>query len=82
MKPEEAIKCLKDGNVIFANVREMAIEALEKQIPKKPLIFSKEICELTVDGDKRYDITYGCPCCERVLDYWICKCGQKIDWED
>lgn len=55
---------------------ELAIEALEKQIPKKPINQSEE-----------YDRTYGnCPCCgEMVVDYpddfRVCSnCGQVIDW--
>lgn len=54
----------------------VAIEALEKQIPKKPLNQSDE-----------YDRTYGnCPCCgEMVVDYpddfRVCSnCGQRLDW--
>lgn len=55
---------------------DMAIEAIEKQIPKKPINQSEE-----------YDRTYGnCPCCgEMVVDYpddfRVCSnCGQAINW--
>ena len=46
---------------------EMAIQALEKQIPKKP----------TYEGDGYApDGTF-------VFDEWLCpSCGQKIDWSD
>jgi len=58
----------------------MAIMALEKQIPKKPKIESWEPAR--------------CPCCDGSLSesigdgYYrhnyslnICECGQKIEWE-
>lgn len=60
----------------------MAIKALEKQIPKKP-----------VNYDKHY---YKCPCCNEDLEIdddmlfvydeeppkFCIKCGQKLDWSD
>ena len=62
----------------------IAIKALEKQIPKKPII----------EHRKYYD-TYSCPECD---SYFLCKdetgffagkrsefcnkCGQAIDWSD
>ena len=61
---------------------EMAIQALKKQIPKKP-----------VNYDKHY---YKCPCCNEDLEIdndmlfvydeeppkFCIKCGQKLDWSD
>lgn len=61
---------------------EMAIQALEKQIPKKP-----------VNYDKHY---YKCPCCNEDLEIdndmlfvydeeppkFCINCGQKLDWSD
>lgn len=58
---------------------DMAIKALEKQIPKKP-IKSKE-------QKIRYVNTYYCP--TRNLGFtgfniakWCYHCGQKLDWSD
>lgn len=56
---------------------EIAIDALEKQIPKKPI-------KLTDWGNNR------CPCCGTLYgengvmeNYDYCTdCGQKIDWSD
>ena len=48
----------------------MAVEALEKQVGKRPI----EI------GDGRYE----CPAChanERALDEYCDKCEQKINWD-
>lgn len=52
---------------------ETAIEALEKQLPKKPI----------VTEDKQFAL---CPCCngKGLLDKQIyCDCcGQRIDWSE
>ena len=70
---------LKDGkcneDCPECNARELAISALEKQIPKKP---------------KDHPLSDGkCPCCNAVFDYdWkpkskFCQnCGQALDWGD
>ena len=91
MTYQEAIKQLNDliensksfseeNDDIWANdvkALEMAIEALKKQIPKKPL-----------NREDRAEISYGfCPCCSSIIDDWndykYCgECGQSMDWED
>ena len=51
---------------------DMAINALEKQIPKKP------------KTDDRY-VMYICPCCNDFIkvSHNCCQnCGQAIDWSD
>ena len=59
---------------------EMAIKALEKQIPKKPNIEGDGYA----DGQLVYD-TWICPCCEKhyEIDYdsydYCPNCGQHID---
>ena len=66
------------------NAREKAIEALEKQIPKKPTFEGDGIDE---NGNIIYD-TWICPCCEEEYevdydDHKYCPwCGQMIDWRD
>lgn len=83
MTPEEAITILKiaktevewDYPLDYAIAIDTAIEALEKQIPKKPIT--------TKDG---YKGSYGiCPNCKNIIDEWndycFCnECGQAIDW--
>ena len=61
---------------LYSEAFDMAIEALEKQIPKKPLNQSEE-----------YDRTYGnYPCCGEIVvdypdDFRVCSnCRQKLDW--
>ena len=56
-----------------------AIQALEKQIPKRP-IKSKE-------QRIRYVNTYYCPTCNLSftgfnIAKWCYHCGQKLDWSD
>ena len=80
MKPEEAIKTIKvalaevewDYPMDYTVAFEEAIMALEKQIPKKPVVSE--------------DVT--CPNCSATLIYCFhtseidcCdKCGQRLDW--
>ena len=78
--------CYSQGN--FGNQKEafsVAINALEKQIPKKIIHFQYD------DGR----INYGCPICKRKIiskidDKWCAgdfqnfcdRCGQKLDWSE
>lgn len=64
MKIQEAIQNLKyliSGNcnnlMDFVEEIEMAIDALEKQIPQKPI------------EDGYYDLPCVCPCCGQALDF-------------
>lgn len=57
----------------------MAIRALEKQIPKKPIKSKKQVV--------RYVNTYCCPICNLKftgtgIAKWCYHCGQKLDWGD
>ena len=86
--PKEAIKELSYDNTAYGGkctkeVREVAIKALEKQIPKKPDLEGDGYA----DGHLVYD-TWICPCCEKHYevdydDYDYCpNCGQAIDWSE
>ena len=81
MKPEEAIKTIKiaiaevewnypmDYTVAF----EEAIMALEKQLPKKPVVSEDVICP-NCSATLIYCFhTSEIDCCDR--------CGQRLDWE-
>ena len=63
---------------------EIAIQALEKQIPKKP---TYEGDGYAPDGTFVWD-EWLCPCCGKRYevdydDYDYCpNCGQKLDWSD
>ena len=84
MTADEAIKQFEERLQIpdyktqiteYYEAMELAIEALEKQIPKKP----KEHCD-------NKELHY-CPCCGfcfgGTVGWERCyRCGQKLDWED
>lgn len=86
----EAIKELQEnidlpfGSNVSKEAAKMAIQALEKQIPKKP---TYEGDGYAPDGTFIYD-TWICPCCDKRYevdydDYDYCpNCGQKIDWSN
>ena len=89
MTKNEAIKYAKENILAYtsemAEFKVLAVEALEKQIPKKP---------------KEYeDKFYACPICRNVLLHkwkkyntelmdksnglpYCLNCGQKLDWSD
>lgn len=87
MTPQEAIKFLNEtrAGCAFTSDRQlidvcnMAISALEKQIPKKPLEYDRQ--------EIRYLRTYDCPTCREgftgtgFADYCY-HCGQALDWGD
>lgn len=87
MTIEEAISYMTYHAFIADDVKEMAIAALEKQIPKKPYIQQIEVDYYEHD-------CYECPNCDSFLGYVLeCKeehyqnnycpeCGQKIDWSE
>ena len=79
MTNKEAIKYAKENILAYtsemAEFKVLAIEALEKQIPKKP-----------IDNIERE--WFECPTCGKVIvTYYAgerhhCKCGQAIDWSE
>ena len=90
MTYEEAIKSINALNAVcgkkdfydteFENALALAIDALEKQIPKKPIIREAE----DSFGFVKYIL---CPNCEKVdfgyERHCFCRlCGQAIDWEE
>ena len=83
---EEAIKAIKcnyppENYTILREALDMAMEALEKQIPEIPDYEGDGYA----DGFLVYD-TWICPSCGRYYevdydDYKYCpECGQRIDW--
>lgn len=85
MTPEEAISIMKcaigevewNYPLDYAEAFEIAIEALEKQVPKKPTKSDREI---------RYCEVFKCPSCGFEFSGRVSKfcyrCGQKIDWSE
>ena len=57
---------------------EMAIQALEKQVPKKVLNLM-----LNADGKTTKVFKGICPCCQCIVTNEYCsRCGQAVDWSD
>ena len=92
MTESDAIKELHEirprGGIIpqkRAEAIDVAINALEKQIPKKP----EYEADGYADGELVYDYAK-CPICGHDFEYgindWGCEycsdCGQKLDWSD
>ena len=87
MTEQEAINVMKKYteepiSKVVIEAHQMAIEALEKQIAKKPNLWGDGYA----DGELVYDM-YTCPNCEvndeieNASDY--CQnCGQKLDWSE
>ena len=80
----EAIECLKSnkptsGYVMLQESIDMAIKALEKQIPKKPPVVNRPSIFVKVPV---------CPNCSTSEHYqplygktkYCSNCGQKLDW--
>ena len=93
MTNEQAITVLKmvEAHGLAGEAKKMAIEALEKQIPKKPI----DICKTRMGAytDSPIAITGRCPNCNIKQSFgslsWhenfnkFCfKCGQPLDWSD
>ncbi len=71
-----------DLDINEKNELEIIEEALEKQIPKKPLIWENRYSFSPSPND---DWGYECPCCgNQDIDYpeHHCTCGQALDWEE
>lgn len=88
MNAQEALTRIKEHrdihfhnelNAIYiTEALDMAIEALEKQIPKKPIKAKEHIM---------YSMCYICPNCQKnfsgtgIASYCY-HCGQALDWSD
>lgn len=87
MKPEEAIETIKtalaeveweypmDYPMYYAAAFDMAIEALEKQVPKKP---RETRCALMCANCGHKITEKGC---KKLNRNYCKKCGQRILWE-
>ena len=78
---ECAIRHIESSLDVDPWAAEIAVEAMEKQIPKKPNYYKEEDI---FEKDLFFVYTY-CPVCEKeiVMDDMYCGCcGQAIDWTE
>ncbi len=64
--------------------KQALLEAMAKQIPKKPLKVKGECYSRDKEGNEGYVVLYLCPRCKSqvLVNPLPCECGQKIDWND
>lgn len=71
----------------YAEAFETAINALERQTPKKPRAHTVDVDKLKIGNANwcKGTTVYRCPNCNdfisRIYDFCY-KCGQKINWRD
>ena len=70
------------GGHKYIEAYDMVIEALEKQIPKRP----EDLKPIKNAAGYAFSKSGKCPCCGEIIEYycnsWVCDfCGQTIDWE-
>ena len=90
MTIQEAIEVLKEEykyeqlESYVNEALEIAIEAMEKQIPKKPIKKNPVCYDKRKDGNELYAYDYHCPYCDRKVNKGEhhCRCGQALDWEE
>lgn len=93
MTPKEAIEQIElaiaevewEYSMSYAAAFDMAIEALEKQIPKKPI--NVQDCYIPETYDYDYSVA-NCPNCRGAFSFdeyhrplYCDKCGQKLSFE-
>lgn len=80
----KAIPCDTSWGCSFENAYGMAIQALEKQIPRQPIPIDYEKYIDVIDNARFLRGAYWCPNCKHVVKSGsFCKdCGQKLDWEN
>ena len=74
----------KDLSNKYKNGLRIAIQALEKQIPKKPTPIDYEKYMDTVKNALFLKGSYWCPNCNHVVKCgtYCSDCGQKLDWSN
>lgn len=84
MTYKEARAILPLEHICDELARQKALEALDKQIPKKTIC---EVVEIKSEGKQGYIRYLKCPNCKRNIDEentvdFCPNCGQAIDWSD
>ena len=88
---ERDLNCIKQNKALPVSIEamEIAINTLEKQIPKK--IEIRKATNDDIESELRDFITVkgricrcpSCRCCIHISELKYCwECGQKLDWSD
>ena len=77
-------KCYRGEVEDYKQALELGVNALEKQIPKKPTPIDYEKYMNTVKNALFLKGSYWCPNCNHVVKCgtYCSDCGQKLDWSD
>ena len=82
-----------NGKTVFNESLSMAIKAIDKQIPKKPIISIHKYIDSDTKAEGSYNLKH-CPCCwengelgyfDSLIDKdtkYCRRCGQAIDWSE
>ena len=90
MTNEDAIKILEINSICspkaieFKKAVEIAKNAIEKQIPKKPIEKNPICYNKSIKGEEFYYYDYHCPQCNTMInnESHHCPCGQTLDWSE
>lgn len=75
LKRVDGMECKFEG---YTTALGIAVQALEKQLPKKVLNLM-----LNADGKTTKVFKGICPCCQCiVMNEYCSRCGQALDWSD
>ena len=77
-------KCYRGEVEDYKQALELGVNALEKQIPKKPTPIDYEKYMDTVKNALFLKGAYWCPNCNHVVKCgtYCSDCGQKLDWNE
>lgn len=90
-KLECALEFCKEQSVLEQYVSDekwkhfdVAVSAIEKQIPKTPIKRNSVCYSKSVEGEEFYAYDYHCPLCGVKVngEKHHCPCGQALDWND
>lgn len=78
MTPQEALNTLDKTVIRNLELKIVLSNALEKQIPKKPIIHGVRDRDINT-------ISYTCPICNKhiwITEVYCNHCGQALDWSE